>query len=61
MIMLKIMTKKSLDKIVLSLIEESKKRGKLYSKEELKERFSKEYSKNQTERIFHRYFFLENL
>lgn len=52
------MRKKEIDAIVRKLIEESKQKQRLFSKEELRKRFCGDYSRDQQERICHRYYYV---
>ncbi|MDD7403428.1 MAG: hypothetical protein SO170_08365 [Butyribacter sp.] len=51
------MNKKTVDRIVEQLIQESLQQDRIYTKSEMIQRFCDKYSKDQMERICHRYFF----
>lgn len=55
------MYKKDVDVIVEMLQKETFRRESAFSKEEIRERFLEKYSKDQIERIWYRYLYLNSL
>lgn len=52
------MNKNQVDDIVQILLDETRQRGERYTREEVKRKFARIYSKDQIERIVHRYEYL---